>query len=201
MLRGRIAILPLKSDRKLGLRAAPIKGSDSCPIGRELLIKGREEMKRTSWVFWVILCGLPVQAAFSEGMQFKIEMQNYTDAELKFYCKSITGNPQWVFSSGSVTVPPQSALTEMAKISSTSSGKQVEILCHYSGKGVSSVGPSSAQGVVPLLVTEKATNSIAVDPSFKGVLRLVVNPSIYSKLQTKRVLDTHSEFMVSFDDR
>lgn len=159
-------------------------------------------MKRIFYLVVVFFLGvLPVGMAIAD-IKFKIEMQNYTDAELKFYCKSIMGDQKWIFPNGNVSVPPRMAVTEEVKIArSSDQGPHEEIQCHYSAEeGPIHAFAANNQGL-PLRVIEKTTDSITVDASFGGILTLVVTPTISKNTKTHQVLDTHSEFMVSFEDR
>lgn len=135
-------------------------------------------------------------------LKFKIEMQNYTDAELKFYCKSITGAQKWIFPQGHVLVPPRMSVTEDVEIPRpiSSKGPHEEIQCNYEGKDTSMNVQAVNQQGLPLRVINKTTDSIAIDVSFGGTLTLVVTPAVSKSTETHQVLDTHSEFVVSFND-
>lgn len=158
-------------------------------------------MKRIFYLLAALLGLGPLEMALAD-VKFKIEMQNYTDAELKFYCKSITGVQKWVFPKGSIIVPPRTSVTEDVEIArSSQGGSHEEIQCGYSGQGlaVNATG-FNGQGA-PLRIIEKTTDSVAIDASFGGVLTLVVNPAVFKNTEAGQILDTHSEFMVSFEDR
>lgn len=157
-------------------------------------------MKRIFYYLTSFLSLLPLEVALANA-KFKIEMQNYTNAELKFYCKTITGAQKWIFPQGSVIVPPLTSVTEDVEISHSEQNPHEEIQCDYAGKDISvNASAINAQGV-PVKVMEKTTDSVAIDASFGGVLQLVVTPAIARNMEVGQVLDTHSEFMVSFEDR
>lgn len=152
--------------------------------------QGGANMNKAFYIpfLWMISFG-PVLG----DVQFRMEMQNHTDAELHVVCKTITGYQKWIFSKGKVKVPPHSAVIESIEIPRVSQHPNEEIQCTYSGDSVSHHRHA-------VKIQEKTTDSFAVNASFGGVLRLVVNPAVSKKTETEAILDTDSEFMMASGD-